>query len=83
MRSILVKRIAKGFMEHNNMSIPKKMECPCILKHKMPHGFLCFVTHSLKTILEKSEEVFMLRVRILDKGVRIVSSLYLTNIGTL
>jgi len=54
-----------------------------ILKHKLPHGFLCFATHSLKNILEKSEEVFMLRVRIPDKGVMVVSSLYLPNIGTL
>jgi hypothetical protein len=59
------------------------MECPFILKHKMPHGFLCFATHSLKNILEKSEKVFMLRVRIPDKGVMVVSSLYLPNIGTL
>jgi hypothetical protein len=48
---------------------PNGMPMPTfILKHKMPHGYLCFATHSLN-ILEKSEEDFMLRVRIPDKGV--------------
>jgi hypothetical protein len=62
---------------------PNGMPMPTfILKHKMPHGFLCFVTNSLST-LEKSEEVFMLRVRIPDKEVMVVSSLYLCNTGTL
>jgi hypothetical protein len=39
--------------------------------------------YALQLTPEKSEEVFMLRVRIPDKGVMVVSSLYLPNIGTL